>query len=54
MMKSIETVAQISAIDTAANATGSLIKNDIAVANTTRKSTQDAGRVHVGGGMMRF
>ena len=51
MTKSIETAAHISAINTAANA---LNKNVVAVANTARNSTQDAGRVHVGGGMMRF
>jgi hypothetical protein len=54
MMKSNETtLAQISANNEAATS-ASLLKSDTAVANSSRKATQDAGRVHVGGGMMRF
>lgn len=29
-------------------------ESTIAVATTAREATKDAGRVHVGGGMMRF
>jgi hypothetical protein len=53
MMNSNEiTVAQTNAIQS--ELLTSAVKIDLAVANTARKSTKDAGRVHVGGGMMRF